>query len=71
MADADDGAGIGGLAASDGSPSRQDMAVRALRMLGRLAAGSPLTEVAADEGITPRQARELLAEAVAQRGYDP
>jgi hypothetical protein len=47
------------------------MAVLGKRMLGRLAAGSTLAEVAADEGLAPRRARELLAEAVARRGYDP
>jgi hypothetical protein len=47
------------------------MATRALRMLERLAAGSSLTEVAAGEGLSPRRARELVAQAVAQRGYDP
>ena len=47
------------------------MAIRALRMLERLVAGSSLTEVAAGEGLTPRRARELVAEVVAQRGYDP
>jgi len=47
------------------------MAMRALRMLEGLVAGRALTEVAADEGLTPRRARELMAEAVAQRGYDP
>jgi hypothetical protein len=72
MADAGDGAGIGERATTGGGPpSPQDMAMRALRMLERLVAGSPLTEVAADEGLTPRRARELMAEAVAQRGYDP
>jgi hypothetical protein len=40
-------------------------------MIERLVAGSTLTEVAADAGLTPRQARELMAEAVARRGYDP
>ena len=45
--------------------------MRALRMLEGLVAGRALTEVAADEGLTPRRARELMAEAVAQRGYDP
>ena len=49
----------------------QEMAVRALRMLERLVAGSTLTEVAAGEGLTPRRARELVAQVVAQRGFDP
>jgi hypothetical protein len=72
MADAGDGAGTGGLGSEAGSaPPLQDGAMRALRMLERLVAGRPLTEVAADEGLTPRRARELMAEAVAQRGYDP
>jgi hypothetical protein len=47
------------------------MAIRALKMLERLVAGSTLTEVAAGEGLTPRRARELVAEVVAQRGFDP
>jgi hypothetical protein len=68
MADAADGVGIVG---GETPPAAQDMAVRALRMRERLAAGSTLTEVAAGEGLTPRRARELVAEVVAQRGYDP
>jgi hypothetical protein len=40
-------------------------------MLERLVAGSSLTEVAADEGLSPSRARELVAQVVAQRGYDP
>jgi len=36
-------------------------------MLERLIAGSSLAEVAADEGLTPRRAREVVAE----RGFDP
>ena len=68
MADAGDGAGIVG---GEKRPAPQEMAMRALRMLERLVAGSSLTEVAAGEGLTPRRARELVAEVVAQRGYDP
>ena len=45
--------------------------MRAVRMLERLVAGSTLAEVAADEGLTPTRARELVAAAFAQRGYDP
>jgi hypothetical protein len=69
MADAGDGAGI----AAEGGPrpGPQEMAKRALRMLERLVAGSTLTEVAAGEGLSPRRARELVAEVVAQRGFDP
>jgi hypothetical protein len=52
-------------------PAPQEMAKRALRMLERLVAGSTLIEVAAGEGLTPRRARELVAEVVAQRGFDP
>jgi hypothetical protein len=40
-------------------------------MLERLIAGWALVEVAAGEGLSPRRARELVAEVVAQRGYDP
>ena len=68
MADAGDGAGIVG---GEKRPAPQEMAMRALRMLERLVAGSSLTEVAAGEGLTPRRARELVAEVVAQRGFDP
>jgi hypothetical protein len=70
-------AGVGGRAkigvVSEGEPRipPQEMAKSALRMLERLAAGSTLTEVAAGEGLTPRRARELVAEVVAQRGFDP
>ncbi len=68
MAEAGEGADIGGAAAGEDRPASRDMA---LRMLKRLAAGSTLTEVAAGEGLTPRRARELVAEVVAQRGFDP
>jgi hypothetical protein len=68
MADAGDGAGIAG---GEKRPAPQEMAMLALRMLERLVAGSSLTEVAAGEGLTPRRARELVAEVVAQRGFDP
>jgi hypothetical protein len=68
MADAGDGAGIVG---GEKRPAPQEMAIRALRMLERLVAGTSLTEVAAGEGLTPRRARELVAEVVAQRGFDP
>ena len=71
MARADEGAGVGGAAGEDSRPSPHEMSTRALRMLERLVAGSSLTEVAAGEGLSPRRARELVAEAVAQRGYDP
>jgi hypothetical protein len=47
------------------------MAMLGIRMLERLTAGSTLAEVAADEGLAPRRARELVAEAVARRGLDP
>jgi len=70
MADAGE-MGIGGAAGGGPRPAPQDTARRALRMLERLVAGSPLTEVAAGEGLTPRRARELVAEIVAQRGFDP
>jgi hypothetical protein len=68
MADAGDGTGIVG---GEKRLAPQEMAIRALRMLERLVAGSSLTEVAAGEGLTPRRARELVAEVVAQRGFDP
>ena len=72
MAGAGEGAGMGGAGVEEESHfSPQDMGLRALRMLEGLVAGRALSEVAADEGLTPRRARELMAEAVAQRGYDP
>jgi hypothetical protein len=71
MAEAGDGAEIGGAAGGESRLSPQEMAKRALRMLERLVAGSTLTEVPAGEGLTPRRARELVAEVVAQRGFDP
>jgi hypothetical protein len=40
-------------------------------MLERLIAGSTLTEVAAGEGLTPRRARELVAEVVASAATTP
>jgi hypothetical protein len=71
MANAGVRAGIGGAAGGEPGPAPQEMAIRALKMLERLVAGSTLTEVAAGEGLTPRRARELVAEVVAQRGFDP
>jgi hypothetical protein len=71
MADAGGGAGIGGAAGGEPRPAPQEMAMVAIRMLERLVAGWPLSEVAAGEGLTPRRARELVAEVVAQRGFDP
>jgi hypothetical protein len=68
MADVGDGAGIAG---GERYSAPQEIAIRALRMLERLVAGSSLTEVAAGEGLTPQRARELVAQVVAQRGFDP
>jgi hypothetical protein len=68
MAGAGDEAGIAG---GEKRLAPQEMAMLASRMLERLVAGSTLTEVAAGEGLTPRRARELVAEVVAQRGFDP
>jgi hypothetical protein len=70
MADAWGRAGSG-AAGNEPPPAPQEVAILALRMLERLIAGSTLTEVAAGEGLTPRRARELVAEVVAQRGFDP
>jgi hypothetical protein len=71
-------AGAGDEATSAGEPeagemflSPDDKATRGVTILERLAAGVSLMEVAAREGLTPRRARELVAEAVAQRGFDP
>jgi hypothetical protein len=71
MADIGDGVGIGAGAGGELYSPPQDIAIRALRMLERLAAGSSLTEIAAGEGFTPQRARELVAEVVARRGFDP
>jgi hypothetical protein len=71
MAEMGDMAGIGGAAGAEVRPAPQEMSRRALRMLERLVAGSTLTEVAAGEGLSPQRARELVAEVVAQRGFDP
>ena len=71
MADAGDMAGIGGAAGGGLHPTPEETTKRGLRMLERLVAGSTLAEVAAGEGLSPRRARELVAEIVAQRGYDP
>ena len=71
MADVGDGGALGGMAAGEGRPSPDETPTRGVRMLERLIAGSKLAEVAADEGLSPRRARELMAEAVAQRGFDP
>jgi hypothetical protein len=71
MANAGGGAGIGDEASGEGRPTPAEMATRGLRILERLIAGSTLAEVAAGEGLSPRRARELVAEVVAQRGFDP
>ncbi len=69
---ADDGGGAGiGDEGGEGRPTPAEMAMRGLRILERLIAGSTLAEVAAGEGLSPRRARELVAEVVAQRGFDP
>jgi hypothetical protein len=71
MGDAREGVAIGEAPPGERRPSPDEMAARGLRMLERLIAGAALVEVAAHEGLTPRRARELVAEVVAQRGYDP
>jgi hypothetical protein len=71
MADIGDGGALGDAVSDERRVSPADIAARGVRMLERLIAGSGLAEVAADEGLSPRRARELVAEAVAQRGYDP
>jgi hypothetical protein len=71
MADAGGGAGIGDETSGEGRPTPAEMAMRGLRILERLIAGSTLAEVAAGEGLSARRARELVAEVVAQRGFDP
>ena len=54
-----------------GAPCAAEMATRGVRILEQLIAGSTLAEIAAREGLSPRRARELVAEVVAHRGYDP
>jgi hypothetical protein len=72
MAEAADGAGISGAAGAKSTPPRRRWRCgRCGCLLERLVAGSTLIEVAAGEGLTPRRARELVAEVVAQRGFDP
>jgi hypothetical protein len=70
VVDANDGGLIDG-ARGEGRLSPAEMATRGVRILERLVAGSTLTEVAAGEGLSPRRARELVAEVVARRGFDP
>jgi hypothetical protein len=71
MGKAVDGTEFGDAATGEGFASPAELAIRGVRMLERLVAGSTLSEVAAGEGLSPRRARELVAEVVAQRGYDP
>jgi hypothetical protein len=71
MANAGGGAGTGDEASGEGKPGAAETAMRGVRILERLIAGSTLAEVAAGEGLSPRRARELVAEVVAQRGFDP
>ena len=71
MDDAGGGAGIGDEASGVGRPTPAEMERRGVRILERLIAGSTVAEVAAGEGLSPRRARELVAEVVAQRGFDP
>lgn len=70
MANAGGGAGIGDEG-GEGRSTPAETVTRGVRILERLIAGSTLAEVAAGEGLSPRRARELVAEAVAQRGFDP
>ena len=67
MADANGGMGTGEGAPGEARLAGHEKASRGVRMLERLIAGSSLAEVAADEGLTPRRAREVVAE----RGFDP
>ncbi len=71
MMDAGDRAGAGEKARDESRPTRAEMATCGVRMLERLIAGSTLAEVAAREGLSPRRARELVAEIVAAHGFDP
>ena len=71
MANAGGGAGGGDETSGEARPTPAEMAAPGVRILERLIAGSTLAEVAAGEGLSPRRARELVAEVVAQRGFDP
>jgi hypothetical protein len=71
MANADGVAGVADEASSEGRPTPAEMATRGIRIRERLIAGSTLAEIAASEGLSLRRARELVAEVVAQRGFDP
>ena len=63
---------FGGAGGGELYPPAQEMAVRALRMLERLVAGSTLTEVAAGEGLTrPRRARSLSLKSSPSAGSTP
>ena len=53
---------------SSSSEERQRLGAH---ILERLRAGRPLTEIADEEGVSPGLARELVADAVAARGFDP
>jgi hypothetical protein len=71
MTDIGDGGALGDVGANEARSSLAETATCGIRILERLVAGSKLAEVAADEGLSPRRARELMAAAVAQRGFDP
>ena len=71
MVDAGGRAEVGDEASGEQRLTPAEMAMRGVRILERLIAGSTLAEVAAGEGLSPRRARELVAEVVAQRGFDP
>ena len=63
--------GAGSRAQSRRRSLPRETATRGARILERLAAGLSIAEAAGLEGTSPRRARELVAETVAGRGFDP
>ena len=72
MANAGGGAGGGDETSGDGRPTPAEMAAPGVRILERLIAGSTLAGGCGERGASRASARaELVAEVVAQRGFDP
>ena len=51
--------------------TKREMAKRDLRLVEKLAAGATIEEIAANEGISPKWARERKAAVLAERTIDP